>query len=316
MSQNHNKMNTCNKSATSSLTSCKHCGYDNHYSNNCKYKKCKCNKCGKVGHMAQICRATNVNSIEENKKNMTDEQYSKNNIENFVNYNIKSFQNSKNVNSMQPIEVAVQVNGSTHTFQMDSGASICAVSLEYYRQNFLKIKLMSDDTLLMGYGKEKIIVAGCIFPKVSYNNISKVFKILIIKNEGPPIMGRNFLLEFRVKNISICNLINNYSTIDYVVNEFKDLFDDTIGKLVNNKVNLEVSSDIKAIFIKPVVPYAFVEKVNQQLCDLEKSGIITKVENSKWGTPLVLILKLDGNIRICADYKITANKFLVDMNYP
>ena len=201
MSQNHNKMNTYNKSATSSLTSFKHCGYDNHISNNCIYKKCKCNKCGKVGHMAQICRATNVNSIEENKKNMTDEQYSKNNVENFVNYNIISFQNSTNVNSMQPIEVAVQVNGSTHTFQMDYGAStsISAVSLEYYRQNFLKLKLMSDDTLLMGYGKEKIIVAGCIFPKVSYNKLTKIFKILNIKNGGPPIMGRHFLLELKVK---------------------------------------------------------------------------------------------------------------------
>jgi hypothetical protein len=43
--------------------------------------------------------------------------------------------------------------------------------------------------------------------------------------------------------------------------------------------------------------------VDNELEILIQEGIIKKDENSQWGTPLVPVLKLDGNIRLCADYK-------------
>lgn len=53
------------------------------------------------------------------------------------------------------------------------------------------------------------------------------------------------------------------------------------------------------------IPYAYKEKIEQELNRLESTGIITKVENSKWGTPLVPVIKVDGSIRLCANYKLT-----------
>lgn len=35
-----------------------------------------------------------------------------------------------------------------------------------------------------------------------------------------------------------------------------------------------------------------------------------------WGIPLVAILKAYGNLRICGDYRVTINKWLVDYKYP
>jgi len=40
------------------------------------------------------------------------------------------------------------------------------------------------------------------------------------------------------------------------------------------------------------------------------------VENAQWGTPLVPIIKPNGTVRLCADYKTTLNKCLDDYNYP
>lgn len=39
------------------------------------------------------------------------------------------------------------------------------------------------------------------------------------------------------------------------------------------------------------------------------------MDHSDWGTPLVPILKEDGNLRICGDYKVTINKWLVDYKH-
>lgn len=40
------------------------------------------------------------------------------------------------------------------------------------------------------------------------------------------------------------------------------------------------------------------------------------VDNNKWGTPLVPVLKGNGTIRICGDYKTTINKYLKDVKHP
>lgn len=49
---------------------------------------------------------------------------------------------------------------------------------------------------------------------------------------------------------------------------------------------------------------------------METDGVITLKSNSQWSTPLVPIIKQDGDIRICADYKITINPFVVDHKHP
>lgn len=37
------------------------------------------------------------------------------------------------------------------------------------------------------------------------------------------------------------------------------------------------------------------------------------METSEWGTPIVPIVKSDGSLRICGDYKVTVNpKLLID----
>ena len=40
--------------------------------------------------------------------------------------------------------------------------------------------------------------------------------------------------------------------------------------------------------------------------------MISKVEDSSWGTSVVPVLKEAGGIRICRDYKVTINKYVED----
>ena len=64
------------------------------------------------------------------------------------------------------------------------------------------------------------------------------------------------------------------------------------------------------------VPYALREKVEAELVRLEKSGVIEKVQFSEWAAPVVPILKCDGSIRLCGDYKLTINRAAIVDPYP
>ena len=48
-------------------------------------------------------------------------------------------------------------------------------------------------------------------------------------------------------------------------------------------------------------------KVDQELDRLVQEGVITPITYSPWAAPIVPVLKSDNSIRICGDYKLTAN---------
>ncbi|XP_051784512.1 uncharacterized protein K02A2.6-like [Erpetoichthys calabaricus] len=64
------------------------------------------------------------------------------------------------------------------------------------------------------------------------------------------------------------------------------------------------------------VPYALCPKVEAELQRLEREGILTKVEWSEWATPIVPVVKGDGTVRICGDFKVTVNPVLKTEQYP
>ena len=46
----------------------------------------------------------------------------------------------------------------------------------------------------------------------------------------------------------------------------------------------------------------------EALDKLEEEGIIEPVDFSEWAAPIVPVVKRDGSIRICGDYKLTINQ--------
>jgi len=55
--------------------------------------------------------------------------------------------------------------------------------------------------------------------------------------------------------------------------------------------------------VRPV-PFSVRQKVEQELQELQDKGIISPVQFSSWGIPVVPVLKKNGKIRICGDYKL------------
>ncbi|KMQ85654.1 hypothetical protein RF55_15657 [Lasius niger] len=64
------------------------------------------------------------------------------------------------------------------------------------------------------------------------------------------------------------------------------------------------------------VAFALRDKVEAELTRLISLGHLEKAEVSEWATPIVPILKSDGSVRICGDFKLTVNPCLVIDRHP
>lgn len=64
------------------------------------------------------------------------------------------------------------------------------------------------------------------------------------------------------------------------------------------------------------VPFMMKEKVEAELQRLTKEGIISLVKQARWAAPIVPVLKRDGSVRICGDFKVTINQASQTESYP
>ena len=64
------------------------------------------------------------------------------------------------------------------------------------------------------------------------------------------------------------------------------------------------------------VPYAIKGKIEQELQRLEHEGVVSKVVESEWAAPIVPVMKSDGSVRLCGDYKVTVNQAIKSDSYP
>ena len=84
-------------------------------------------------------------------------------------------------------------------------------------------------------------------------------------------------------------------------------------------ITAEIHVDLQApprFFKARSVPYALRGKVEQELERLERDGIIQPVQFSNWAAPIVPVVKRDGAVRICGDYKVTINRATEMDTYP
>lgn len=105
--------------------------------------------------------------------------------------------------------------------------------------------------------------------------------------------------------------------LDKLKSAFPTVFSPGIGKFNKGIIKLSVKPEAQPVHCRPrPVPYALRDRIDAELDRMMSEGIISPVETSDWGTPVVPVIKRSGDIRLCGDFKITLNPVLEDDKYP
>ena len=105
--------------------------------------------------------------------------------------------------------------------------------------------------------------------------------------------------------------------VDQLLQQYESVFSEGVGTLKRHKADLKVKEGCQPSFHKPrQVPYALRPKVEAELTRLEKDGILSKVEYSEWATSIVPVVKRNGSVHVCGDFKVSVNPVLLAEQYP
>ena len=90
-----------------------------------------------------------------------------------------------------------------------------------------------------------------------------------------------------------------------LLNNFKNLFDGTLGNWKTDPIDLELKEkDTKPFHSRPYpVPHSQEQKLKEEVQRLVDFGVLRKVNRSEWGSPMFTIVKPDNSLRSLADLR-------------
>ena len=112
-------------------------------------------------------------------------------------------------------------------------------------------------------------------------------------------------------------MVHSHKSLQSVLDAHREVFADGLGTVKDVTAAIHVDPTATPQFYKAnPLPYTLRKKVEQELERLQCQGVIEPVEFSDWAAPIVPVVKGDGTVHLCGDYKITVNKAAKQDHYP
>ena len=315
---------------------CYRCGGEFPHARRCAAIGKTCHSCGKPDHFATVCRSSQpsrqpqmgrnqrrgdyqkpLNSIHETdlKPSTTEEEPS----DSLFKVNCQTEGKVKK----QDFKVKVLIEKSEIELLIDTGASINVLNESTFEAINKKLKT----PLQLKKSKAKLVTYGNDTPDLKI----KGEVILLIESKQRILHTKFYVIKTHHKNLLSGSTatalelisINNVETAESSAMESatqeipkhlqetiqrykKTVFSGKIGKLDNYQVKLKINKDVTPIAQRERrLPFAMREKVKAELQKLEDAGIIETVtdEPTPWISPMVVVPKSNGEIRICIDMR-------------
>ena len=305
---------------------CVRCGKTNHKEADCYYKDQTCHSCGKEGHISRMCRNKEHGNKERKVKQKVFTKKKKSGV-----YHMDAKEMSSSEGSTTDAELTLnmvaqkgnlshmcvkpKIEGKTIQMELDTGAAVSLISKELYDMQLCHVPLRQTNTILKTYTGELISPEGVIKVLVKMNKQKAKLPLYVVKGASPPLFGREWLRRIRIDWREIKTV--REETLEAVLQRHNEVFKKELGTMKGIKVAIALKPRHQPRFCQArVVPYALRPKVEAEIDRLREQGIISPVKFSDWATPIVPVVKKNGDVRICGDFKVTINPVLQVEKYP
>lgn len=311
--------------------SCFRCGKKSHTPADCWFKDKECRQCQKTGHIQKMCKTKVKEKKIYKRKDKNQDMYDietcdseTDSSQDLACFDVCSLKRP----NRGIIWVSPKVEGVTLTMELDTGSALSVISNKDYQAHFSRLKLQSTAVMLKTYTGERITPMGLISVKVEYGDQQRVLPLYVIERGGAPLFGREWLREIQldwqsIKEMQVTTVNENQSSrsttekLNKILSNAGQVFQDGIGTLKHLKAQIVLDDNAVPKFHKArPIPYALRPKVENELQRLENEGILSKVDWAEWATPIVPVVKGNGSVRICGDFKVTINPVLKADQYP
>ncbi|XP_052131635.1 uncharacterized protein K02A2.6-like [Frankliniella occidentalis] len=229
-----------------------------------------------------------------------------------------------------PVIVHMELDGQPATMEVDNGATYTTMASGTYdllwphRPPYApgqRPDLQPVEILLQPYLSSPVTAAlGARAVRVRFRNIEATLPLVVV--EGPSslrtLMGRNW---FPALGISVAGLNHLSPSVPADIQLHPALNQDpnTLGCYKGPPVQLDWDKTAAPKYLPArSVPYAIEDNVVDVINTLHRQGAISPTPYAPIGyaTPVVIVHRPDGRIRMCGDYKSTVNKVLRPDRYP
>ncbi|XP_045535455.1 uncharacterized protein K02A2.6-like [Papilio machaon] len=292
--------------AATSVRACWRCGKA-HAAAGCRFKTYTCDKCGQRGHIKVMCKVRGSVGLQNYVSEESDDGL----------YEIDEDEGLYEVaaKGTKPYFINLLIDNKILKCEIDTGSRISAIAEECYRSMFSHKKINKDNICLRSYSGSRIESLGYIEVNVKLGNKHcDSLHLYVIKGGARPLLGREWMQALNLKQISL-NVIRDDDFVNQLCKEFPEVFSDKLGTC-KRTIRLQLV-DKEPVYLRArPLPLALRARVERELARLEADGAIYRVEYSDYGTPIVPVVKSNGDIRICGDYKMTINPKLKRDFYP
>nr|XP_037276745.1 uncharacterized protein K02A2.6-like [Rhipicephalus microplus] len=296
-------------STATSVRKCYRCGSTRHLANSqeCRARGKRCSKCHKRGHFQAVCgmrREQNVRTVRNDGA---------------------SEEGVLTVLAVRQVErrtlvVDVVVENEPLQLLVDTGSSVSILPDHVYRDKFAnRFPLTAATATLRDFSQKKIPVLGWFTARVVRGKNSACLRFYVVP-QGVALLGLDAVHQLQLNiigsTLECLQVTASPQSLPSELCEFSFLFADKLGLAKNFVHSVKLRADIKPVAAKVRrLPLTLRDKVAAELTRLLDAGIIERVSAAEWVSPIVVVQKKDGTIRLCVDLR-EPNKAVVIDGFP
>jgi len=301
------KVKTAVRTSKPNNVVCYRCGRD-HLAPHCTLPRhVKCNGCGGLGHLQKVCKKKNQTQLLEEVSRVEEAK--------------------EHSRFREKYTVSLCLENKRVTFEVDCGAAVTLVSKSLWQRMFPNLQLYKTDLKLRSYCKKNFVPLGYI--KIKVRDIDNMCELnaYVVHYDRNPLLGREWINQLKILEKVKCSLkeieeiktleVHHHGRLEQLFHKYSNIISEDFALIRQMEAHLKLKEDAKPTFLKSrTVPFKLKDKVEAEIENMVQAGILEKIESLRWATPIVPVLKKNGQIRICGDFSVTVNPLLIVDEHP